>query len=205
MTHELLQQPSAEESGDELMREEPDSSAEELMREEPERRQHSVLRFTICMLIITAMLAVLLVVIFMPVLKIYGGSMMPTLQEGNIVLTVKTTDVEPGEVIAFYYNNKILIKRVIAEGGDLVNIEEDGSVYVNGTKLEEPYLTEIALGECNIEMPYRVPPSHLFVMGDSRIESVDSRNTAVGCVSQDQIIGRIALRIWPLNEFGKVK
>lgn len=174
-------------------------------QEGPKRRYRSIFRITICMLIIMTVLVVLVAVLWMPVLKIYGSSMMPVLHDGNIVLAVRTTDLEPGDVIAFYYNNKILIRRVIAESGDVVNIEEDGSVFVNGKKLEESYLTEKALGKCDIEMPYRVPKSRLFVMGDCRSVSVDSRNTIVGCVAEEQIIGRIVLRIWPLNEFGEVK
>jgi len=155
-------------------------------------------------LITVAAIAVLVATLWMPVLQIYGSSMTPTLKDGNIVVSVKSVNFQSGDVIAFYYNNKILIKRVIAGPGDWVNIEEDGTVYVNNEKLEEPYLMEKALGECDIEMPYQIPESRLFVMGDHRSVSVDSRSTAVGCVSEEQIVGRIAFRVWPLNEFGKI-
>ena len=138
-------------------------------------------------------------------MQIYGGSMTPTLSDGNIVVSVKSGDFQSGDIIAFYYNNKILIKRVIAGPGDWVNIEEDGTVYVNNERLEEPYLTEKALGECDIEMPYQVPESRLFVMGDHRSVSVDSRSTAVGCVAEEQIVGRILFCVWPLKEFGRIE
>ena len=177
----------------------------ELKRERYKRRYHSVFRSTVYTLVVVAAVAVLVATLWMPVLQIYGSSMSPTLGDGNIVVSVKTGDFQSGEVIAFYYNNKILIKRVIAGPGDWVNIGEDGTVYVNNERLDEPYLTEKALGECNIEMPYQVPESRLFVMGDHRSVSVDSRSTAVGCVAEEQIVGRILFRVWPLNEFGKVK
>lgn len=177
----------------------------ELKRERYKRRYHSVFRSTVYTLVVVAAAAVLVATLWMPVLQIYGSSMSPTLGDGNIVVSVKTGDFQSGDVIAFYYNNKILIKRVIAGPGDWVNIGEDGTVYVNNERLDELYLTEKALGECNIEMPYQVPESRLFVMGDHRSVSVDSRSTAVGCIAEEQIVGRILFRVWPLNEFGKVK
>ena len=132
-------------------------------------------------------------------LQIYGSSMSPTLQDGEIIFTVKTSDFKPGDIAAFYYNNKILVKRIICGPGDWINIDEDGTVYVNDIRLEEPYLTEKALGECNIELPYQVPDGRYFVMGDHRSTSVDSRSTAVGCVAGEQIVGKIIFRIWPLD------
>ena len=177
----------------------------ELKRVQYKRRYATVLRSTVYTLITVAAIAVLVATLWMPVLQIYGGSMTPTLSDGNIVVSVKSSDFQSGDIIAFYYNNKILIKRVIAEPGDWVNIEEDGTVYVNNERLEEPYLTEKALGECDIEMPYQVPESRLFVMGDHRSVSVDSRSTAVGCVAEEQIVGRILFCVWPLKEFGRIE
>ena len=177
----------------------------ELNRVKYKRRYHVVLRSTVYTLITVAAIAVLVATLWMPVLQIYGGSMTPTLSDGNIVVSVKSSDFQSGDIIAFYYNNKILIKRVIAEPGDWVNIEGDGTVYVNNERLEEPYLTEKALGECDIEMPYQVPESRLFVMGDHRSVSVDSRSTAVGCVAEEQIVGRILFCVWPLKEFGRIE
>ena len=176
----------------------------ELKREKYKRRYHSVLRSTIYTLITVAASAVLVATLWLPVLQIYGSSMTPTLQDGEIIFSVKTADLEPGDIVAFYYNNKILVKRVICGPGDWVNIDEDGTVYVNEVRLKEPYLAEKALGDCNIELPYQVPDGKIFVMGDHRSTSVDSRNTAVGCVAQEQIVGKIIFRIWPLNRLGDV-
>ena len=176
----------------------------ELKREKYKRRYHSVLRSTIYTLITVAAIAVLVATLWLPVLQIYGSSMTPTLQDGEIFFSVKTADLEPGDIVAFYYNNKILVKRVICGPGDWVNIDEDGTVYVNEVRLKEPYLAEKALGDCNIELPYQVPDGKIFVMGDHRSTSVDSRNTAVGCVAQEQIVGKIIFRIWPLNRLGDV-
>lgn len=167
------------------------------------RFRHSLME-TIFTLVTVAAVAVLIAVLLLPVLQIYGTSMSPSLEEGNIVVSLKGGTFETGDVVAFYYNNKILVKRVIAQSGDWVNIDPDGNVYVNGTLLNEPYLPEKALGECNIELPYQVPESHVFVMGDHRSTSIDSRNTAVGCVSVDQIVGRLVLRLWPLADFGSI-
>ena len=176
----------------------------ELKREKYKRRYHSVLRSTIYTLITVAAIAVLVATLWLPVLQIYGSSMTPTLQDGEIIFSVKTAELEPGDIVAFYYNNKILVKRVICGPGDWVNIDEDGTVYVNEVRLKEPYLAEKALGDCNIELPYQVPDGKIFVMGDHRSTSVDSRNTAVGCVAQEQIVGKIIFRIWPLNRLGDV-
>ena len=164
-----------------------------------------MLRSTIGILITVAAIAVLIAVLLLPVLQIYGTSMAPTLSEGNIVVSVKGSTFETGDVVAFYYNNKILVKRVIANPGQWVDIDKDGNVYVNNVKLDEPYIEEKAYGETNIELPYQVPDSRIFVMGDNREASIDSRNTSVGCVSDEQIVGKIIFRIWPAKEMGWVK
>lgn len=176
----------------------------ELKRVQYRRRYITVFRSTVFTLITVAAIAVLVATLWMPVLQIYGSSMTPTLSDGNIVISVKSGDFQTGDVIAFYYNNKILIKRIIAKSGDWVNIDEDGTVYVNDKPLDEPYISEKALGECDIEMPYQVPESRLFVMGDHRSVSVDSRSTLVGCVAEEQVVGKIVFRVWPLNEFGNL-
>lgn len=174
----------------------------ELQRERYNKRYGRVLRSTIYTLITVAAVAVLVATLWLPVLQIYGSSMAPTLVDGNIVVSLKAGDLETGDIVAFYYNNKILVKRVIAGPGDWVDIKEDGTVYVNNEELDEPYLTEKAFGDCNIELPYQVPDSRIFVMGDHRSVSVDSRNTAVGCVADEQIVGKLVFRIWPLDSFG---
>ena len=176
----------------------------ELKRVRYRRQYFSALRSTVYTLITVAAVAVLVATLWLPVLQIYGTSMAPTLTNGNIVVSVKGNDFQPGDVIAFYYNNKILVKRVIAVPGDWVDIDEKGTVYVNNQELQEPYLEEKALGDCNIQLPYQVPENRIFVMGDHRSVSVDSRNTAVGCVAEEQIVGKIIFCIWPLNEFGKI-
>lgn len=177
----------------------------ELKRVKYKRRYRSVLRSTVYALITVAAVAVLVATLWMPVLQIYGASMTPTLEAGEIILSLKTGDFQAGDIVAFYYNNKILVKRVIAGPGQWVNITEDGSVYVNDVLLNEPYISEKAFGECDIELPYQVPDERYFVMGDHRETSVDSRSTAVGCVAQEYIVGRIAFRVWPLSAFGKVE
>lgn len=177
----------------------------ELKRVRYKSRYRSVLRSTIYSLITVAAIAVLITTLWFPVLRVYGNSMTPTLQNGEIIFTVKVSEFEPGDIISFYYNNKILIKRVIARSGEWVNMDADGNVYVNETLLDEPYLDEKAFGDCNIELPYQVPEGRVFVMGDQRSTSVDSRNSAVGCVAQEQIVGKILFRVWPLERFGWVK
>ena len=141
----------------------------------------------------------------MPVLRIYGSSMVPTLADGQIVVSVKTASFEPGDIAVFYHGNKLLIKRYIADPSEWVNIDQNGNVSVNGMPLDEPYLVEKAYGETNIELPYQVPDERYFVMGDNRDVSIDSRSTTVGCIAKDQIVGKVVFRIWPLSDFGPVR
>lgn len=174
----------------------------ELNRERYKRRYFLVIRSTIYSLITVAAVAVLVATLWLPVLQIYGHSMSPTLIEGEIVVTVKNSDFKPGDVVAFYYNNKILVKRVIGNPGDWIEVDEEGRVRVNQILLEEPYVQEYALGECDIEMPYQVPDGRIFVMGDNRATSVDSRSTTVGCISEEEIVGKIVFVVWPMEQFG---
>lgn len=176
----------------------------EVQRVRYKRRYRHTLRSTIAMLVVVAAISVLVATLWMPVLRIYGSSMTPTLVDGNIVISVKANDFESGDIIAFYYNNKILVKRVIADSGEWVNITEDGTVFVNERKLQESYLIEKSIGDCNIDLPYQVPESRVFVMGDHRSVSVDSRNKAVGSIAEEQIVGKLVFRLWPLKEFGPI-
>ncbi len=160
-----------------------------------------VLRNTVFSLVVVAAVSALIAVLFLPVLQIHGTSMAPTLADGDIVAAISVGKCRQGELIAFYYNNNILIKRVIAGPSDWVDIDAEGNVSVNGQPLEEPYLAEKARGNCDVTFPYQVPDGRYFVMGDHRATSVDSRNEVVGCISRDMVIGRILLRVWPLNGF----
>ena len=177
----------------------------ELKRMKYNKRYGSVLRSTVYALIIVAAVAILIAVLVFPVLRIHGSSMTPNLYDGNIVVCLKNSKYEVGDSIAFYYNNKILVKRVIARSGEWVDIDENGYVYVNGEKIEEPYVQDHALGECDIELPYQIPDGRVFVMGDHRSVSVDSRSTSVGCVSDEQIVGRLLFRVWPFKSIGLIK
>lgn len=174
----------------------------EIKRVRYKKQYRSVMKSTIYMLITVAAAAILVATLWLPVLQIYGSSMSPTMENGDIVLSMKSSDFRQGDVVAFYYNNKILVKRVIAQQGQWVDISDDGTVYVNGAELPEPYVSQKSFGDTNIELPYQVPDGKVFVMGDHRSTSVDSRNTAVGCVAQEQVVGKIFFRIWPLDAFG---
>ena len=177
----------------------------ELKRVKYKRRYHSVLRSTVYALITVAAVAVLVATLWLPVLQIYGSSMTPTLEEGQIVLSLKTGQMEKGDIVAFYYGNKVLLKRYIAGPGSWVDIKDDGTVLVDGKELEEPYLTEKAFGICDLELPYQVPDKSYFLIGDHRATSVDSRHSSVGCISEEEIIGKIVYRVWPLEVFGTVE
>ncbi len=172
----------------------------ELERLEVKKRLRSLIRTTITIMIVVAAVAILVTTVWFPFLQIYGVSMTPTLQDGEIVCCLKTSDFKQGDMIAFYYNNKILIKRVIGKAGDWINIDSDGNVYVNNEKIEESYLDEKAYGNGNVEFPYQVPESSFFVLGDHRRTSIDSRYTAVGCVMEENIVGKIILRVWPISK-----
>ncbi len=169
------------------------------------KRYKRTLKSTGGVLIVVAAIAVLVATLWMPVLQLYGTSMTPTMSDGEIIFTVKTSEFKTGDIVSFYYNNKILVKRVIASAGDWVDIDEDGTVYINNEEIDESYLVEKAYGDTNIELPYQVPDGKIFVMGDHRATSVDSRNIAVGCVSQEQLVGKILFRIWPLDRIGMIE
>ena len=178
---------------------------EELQRVSHRSRFRKLLRSTVYTLIVVSAVAVLVAVLFMPVLRIYGTSMTPTLNEGEIVISIKGSDIEYGDVVGVYYGSKLLIKRCIAQEHQWVNIDKAGNVFVDGELLEEPYLTEKAFGECDLDLPYQVPDQCVFVMGDHRATSIDSRNTSVGCIDRENVVGKIVFRVWPLSEFGSLR
>ena len=178
---------------------------QELKHERYKIRYKRTLKSTIFALITAAAAAVLVATLWLPVLQIFGSSMTPTLQEGQIVVSVKVKDMEPGDIVAFYYGNKVLIKRYIAGPGTWVDIQEDGTILLDGEVLEEPYLTEKSLGITDLEYPYQVPDGHYFLVGDQRDTSVDSRHSSVGCIASDKLVGKIVFRVWPMEAFGIVE
>ena len=156
------------------------------------------------LLVLVTMIAatILLSLLFFPMLTIYGTSMTPTFMDGDIVLAVRTKELERGDIVAFRYNNNVLVKRLIASSGDWVMVDNDGKVYINDRLIDEPYVDEPSLGDCNVDLPLQVPDTRYFVMGDHRSVSLDSRNTSVGFVTTEQIVGRLVFRIWPITDFG---
>ena len=178
---------------------------EELLRVRYKSRFRRTLMGTIYSLITVAAVAILVATLWLPVLEITGTSMTPALYEGQIVVSIKNSELNRGDMVAFYYNNRVLVKRVIAMPGEWVNMDESGNVYINDVLFDEPYLEEHAFGECNIDLPYQVPEGRLFVMGDHRSVSVDSRSKTVGCVAEEQIVGRLIMRIWPLEQAGMLQ
>lgn len=177
----------------------------ELNREKAKRRNKGTLKSTIAILIVAAAATILIATLLLPVMQISGNSMNPTLKEDDIVFSYKTTDLDYGDICGFYYSNKILIKRIIAKPLDTVDIDGGGNVYINGSLLDEPYIDKKSFGDCDIKLPYQVPEGMYFVMGDNRSTSIDSRNTEIGCVSQDEIIGKVVLTVWPPADFGIIK
>ena len=178
-----------------------DQLKKELKREQYHRRFKRLLRSTVSALIVVAAVAALIATLLLPVLQIAGTSMEPSLMDGDIVLLMKTDRLKTGDLCAFYYSNKILIKRIIATPGDYIWINPDGTVYLNGSELHEPYVSEKALGECDVEFPMQIIEKSYFMMGDQRETSIDSRSSVIGNISQDQIIGKIICKFWPLSEF----
>ncbi len=183
--------------------------SEEAVAAERERLQYQkkyrqTLRTTIYALVVVAAIAVLLATMFLPVLQVSGTSMEPTLSDNDIIVLLKTSNFDTGDLIGFYYQNKILLKRVIAGPGDVVDIDEEGNVYVNDELLDEPYLTSRALGETDLTYPYQVPENRYFVMGDNRATSIDSRSSAIGCIEVDQIVGKVILRVYPLSSISLI-
>lgn len=174
---------------------------QELKRVRYKNRFRRILKSTFYTLIVVAAIAALIATLVLPVLQIAGTSMEPTLSDGDLVLLVKTDRLKQGDLCAFYYSNKVLIKRVIGLPGDYISIDGAGNIYVNSALLEEPYITEKALGECDIDFPYQVPENHYFLVGDQRATSIDSRSSVIGCVPKDQLIGKLLCRFWPLADF----
>lgn len=179
---------------------------ENVKKRQKRLKRHAVygqtFRGAVLLLVVVAAISVLVATLWMPVLQIYGSSMAPTLEAGQIVVSVKKHQWKTGEIVAFWHGNKLLIKRVIAGPGQWVDINEDGAVTVDGQVLSEPYITELSSGNCDIELPHQVPESHWFLMGDNRETSVDSRSTLIGDISSEQIEGQIIFRIWPLQKAG---
>lgn len=176
----------------------------EISREKYNQKYKKVLKSTMASLVVVAAIAVLVATLALPVLQIKGSSMEPTLNDEEIVILLKTSNLKRGQLCCFSYQNKYLIKRVIGVPGDKVSVFEDGTVYINGNALDEPYVLEKSLGECDIDFPVNVTDNHYFILGDHRSTSIDSRNSVVGMVSKEQVVGKIFFRVWPFDSIGKV-
>jgi len=176
-----------------------------IRRERYIKKYKTSLKSTLFTLVSVSAIAILVATLWLPVLQTYGSSMTPSLEDGDIVVSTKTGNFETGDIIAFYYNNKVLVKRVIAVSGQWVNIKPDGTVIIDDHELSEPYISYKAFGECDIKLPYQVPEGKIFVMGDHRSVSVDSRSSVIGCVSEEQIVGKIVFRVWPFDKFGSLQ
>lgn len=176
----------------------------ELKRLRRKQNSRRIFRQTIFSLLVVAAAAVLAAMLFFPIFRITGSSMEPTLNAKEIVVCLKSSRFQSGDLVAFYYNNKVLLKRVIGTAGDTIEIDDSGNVFVNGSQLDEPYITKKSLGQCDIDFPYQVPDNRIFVMGDNRETSVDSRTTAVGCIADEYVIGKVFLRVWPLEQLGSL-
>lgn len=176
----------------------------ELKRLRRKQNSRRIFRQTVFSLLVVAAVAVLAAMLFFPIFRVTGSSMEPTLNAKEIVVCLKSSRFQSGDLVAFYYNNKVLLKRVIGTAGDTIEIDDSGNVFVNGSQLDEPYITKKSLGQCDIDFPYQVPDNRIFVMGDNRETSVDSRTTAVGCIADEYVIGKVFLRVWPLERLGSL-
>ncbi len=156
----------------------------------------------VLVVIITVSLLLNLFTFIMPVVKYYGSSMSPTLEDGQILIVSKVSEIGNGDIIAFYYNNKVLVRRVVATENQQISVDIFGTVTVDGEELVEPYIGNKTLGQCNLDFPYNVPSGSLFVLGDNREVAMDSRLEEIGTVTEDRLIGKI---VFSINPFGAIE